>query len=349
MTNTAVHSDKNSSYFGTGVKVVTVAGVVYLLWKLFHADFKKWRPFGRAGDKWFGPGGNSSDQSKASDQDKDVQDVIDHTSSDAPGASKSDKDNYSYQVTFDRATGKPFDVRKTVGGIGFTRSEFIAYYWDKAQKAYTISGVFPETMFTQAIIESSNSKGQFGANDPLATQYNNYFGILADSGWNGQVWLDQNNGNTYRVYDSVDSSIADYYTFLTVNGRYDTAGVFEAKTPQDQLAAIARAGYGGPSDSYNALLQSVCADVLKIERVLKPGEVLVNVAKAAIDKAANAYEKGENSPVQREMLPGLTKAVMFAKENPKAVKIGVGVSLVVLAGLLLWPQKKKYNFNHQNQ
>jgi mannosyl-glycoprotein endo-beta-N-acetylglucosaminidase/stage II sporulation protein P len=47
----------------------------------------------------------------------------------------------------------------------------------------------------------------------------------------------------FRVYNSFEDSATDYIRFLKTNPRYTNAGVFTAKTPQEQIEAIKRAGY----------------------------------------------------------------------------------------------------------
>lgn len=101
----------------------------------------------------------------------------------------------------------------------------------------------------------------------------NYFGIKADSRWKGdkklvttrEVFTPQQaqafvaampgreiisqNGNNYvvkdwfRSYGSISEAVQDKVNFLKNNKRYQSAGVFDAKTPEEFFTALQKAGY----------------------------------------------------------------------------------------------------------
>jgi len=128
-----------------------------------------------------------------------------------------------------------------------TRTEYINSYKDLAVLTTAGTGLFPSVMLAQAIVESNNG------NSVLAKKYNNHFGIKANSSWSGKkVNLNTREvisgnditiGAYFRVYDTVEQSYIDRVNFLRVNPRYQTAGVFSATTPLEQLEALQRAGY----------------------------------------------------------------------------------------------------------
>jgi len=109
------------------------------------------------------------------------------------------------------------------------------------------TGLFPSVMMGQAALE-----GGYGES-LLAKKYNNHFGIKASAGWHGSiVALDTTEyvhdkpikvKSDFRSYDNRESGFADRVRFLQVNPRYAKAGVFAAKTPEDQLKALIKAGY----------------------------------------------------------------------------------------------------------
>lgn len=133
-----------------------------------------------------------------------------------------------------------------------TRQEYIHHFTEVAQLAAKGTTLFPSLIMAQAILESADVKGVPG-NSTLARVYNNHFGIKADKNWNGKkvnlitceifegtsVIL----GDYFRVYEHVNESFTDHTTFLTCNDRYAKAGVFVAKTAQEQAEALQRAKY----------------------------------------------------------------------------------------------------------
>lgn len=129
------------------------------------------------------------------------------------------------------------------------------------------TGVYASVTLGQAAIES----GMGG--DEIAFKYNNYFGMKAfgispactssnlnsmSMGTGNQFWSGmavcrpQSEGgyHWFRVYDSVENSIADHSRNLWcgVGGRYVTNGVFASPDPQTQLYNIARSGYAVDKD-----------------------------------------------------------------------------------------------------
>lgn len=130
-----------------------------------------------------------------------------------------------------------------------TREEYIKKYTQSAVNATAGTGLFPSVALAQGAVESGNGDSL------LASKYNNHFGIKAQTGdgWTGQKvnmqtrevvnGKDQTQGAFFRVYNSAEDSYRDRAKFLKENSRYTKAGVFTAKTPQDQLEAFQKAGY----------------------------------------------------------------------------------------------------------
>lgn len=136
-----------------------------------------------------------------------------------------------------------------------SRADFVKKYYSYAKKITDGTGIFIQTMFAQAILESQgriNGVFMVGGSE-LAKKYNNFFGIKADASWKdkkvnmktGEVFSGQYVVITdaFRVYDSPEDSMADYIKFLKSNPRYTNAGVFTAKTYADQATALKKAGY----------------------------------------------------------------------------------------------------------
>lgn len=167
------------------------------------------------------------------------------------------------------------------------RENFVNDNYGVATAATRGSGIFPEVLLTQAIVESQrNVNGVYtpGAS-LLSSKYNNYFGIKSSPAWTGKtVTLDTREFTNqivkgiFRVYPSKTASFTDYVKFLKTNERYDRAGVFKATTPEAQIKAIAQAGYA-TDPNYQTVLLQVLAGVKEIlkkkRRIIYPARVWV--------------------------------------------------------------------------
>ena len=162
-----------------------------------------------------------------------------------------------------------------------TRQDFVSKYNDFVQQITNGTGIFPETVFAQAIIESQKNGDIPGTK--LAINYNNYFGIKDSADWTGNVVnLSTNevyNGQTqketdgFRVYNNPEQSFQDYVNFLQNNSRYQDAGVFDAANVDEQAAALQSAGYA-TNPNYATLISSVAKS---IESYITPLNVALGV------------------------------------------------------------------------
>ena len=161
-------------------------------------------------------------------------------------------------------------------------------YIDSIQKWVISStkgtGLFPSVMMAQAILESGNG------NSELAKKYNNHFGIKANSSWKGQVinmktgeYLEGNYTTItdgFRVYENPKNSFEDRVTFLEENPRYTKHGVFDAKSPVEQVQALQNAGYSTSPNYAKSLISIINAnnlialDVLQ-ERNIRTQKIII--------------------------------------------------------------------------
>ena len=139
-----------------------------------------------------------------------------------------------------------------------TRELFVKQYSPFINKLVAGTGIFPGTLIAQAIIESSGKYNTGGnwlvGGSKLAQEANNFFGIKATPSWKGGRY-NINTGEytpegkayteaaTFRAYKTPEDSMKDYVNFLQVNSRYTKAGVFKAKTVEEQAAALKISGY----------------------------------------------------------------------------------------------------------
>lgn len=127
------------------------------------------------------------------------------------------------------------------------RLDFIQQHKKDVIEATLNTGIFPSVKMAQMIVESSNSLGVAGQGI-TALKARNYFGIKANTGWKGEKMAfntpkDGQPVNYFRVYPTVKDSIKDHTDFLIKNPRYTKSGVFDAKTPFEQLSAIEAGKY----------------------------------------------------------------------------------------------------------
>lgn len=155
-----------------------------------------------------------------------------------------------------------------------TREEFIKAYYSIAKQLTTGTGIFPEVMLAQAILESSGKVNNtwLVGQSLLSRNANNYFGIKASTKWKGKTITlktgEYLNGKpvtvtgVFRKYDSIQDSFKDYIDFLKTNPRYTKAGVFAASSPEQQTKALQAAGYA-TDPKYSDLLNSIMAGFRK--------------------------------------------------------------------------------------
>lgn len=135
------------------------------------------------------------------------------------------------------------------------QTDFINKHKQAVIEATYNTNIFPSVKMAQMILESGWGES---ANARLA---NNYFGIKKGVGWTGETLSlktpnDASKVNVFRKYATPYDSIVDHSDFLIKNKRYENAGVFKSKTPEEQINALAKAGYAEAKD-YVPKLNSV--------------------------------------------------------------------------------------------
>ena len=149
--------------------------------------------------------------------------------------------------------------------------EFIESVSEIAFDNYKNYGVLPSITISQAILESGWGEST------LSEEYNNLFGIKADSRWSGKTAELETKENyddvivgAFRAYDSFKSSIRDHGKFLYENERYAKNGLFEGKTYKEQAQALENAGYSTAKDEEGNLIY---AD--KLIRVIQENNLML--------------------------------------------------------------------------
>jgi peptidoglycan hydrolase FlgJ len=127
-----------------------------------------------------------------------------------------------------------------------TKKDYITNYWAAAQEACKGTPIFPILALAESAVESSWGESL------LTKKGANYFGIKAFNTWKGKIvtlpTTEYINGKkelinaNFRAYDNPVDCFKDYIKVVT-GTRYKNAGVLDAKTPQEQIECIAKAGY----------------------------------------------------------------------------------------------------------
>ncbi|OOV53060.1 N-acetylmuramoyl-L-alanine amidase [Clostridium botulinum D/C] len=122
-------------------------------------------------------------------------------------------------------------------------------------------GILASVTMAQAILESG-----WGSSN-LAKNYNNLFGIKADTRWCGRkigVNTKEYINNIcvtktcdFRVYNSWSESIEDHAEFLVKNKRYKDNGLFDAKDYVEQIESLVKAGYSTSPDYSKELIRII--------------------------------------------------------------------------------------------
>jgi len=161
------------------------------------------------------------------------------------------------------------------------REDFVKKNGAAAVKATQGTGIFPEVLLAQAILESSRD-GIPGKSE-LSRKYNNFHGIKAYPKYTGKTvnfnTREVLQGKTvfqkddFAVFDSIEDGFKGYVDFLTVNPRYKKAGVFSAKTIAQQIAALKAAGYATDPE-YVTLTNNIAVRVKEWIKDIRPNHVI---------------------------------------------------------------------------
>lgn len=151
----------------------------------------------------------------------------------------------------------------------YTRANFVKVFSPFAKEVTEGTGIFPSVLLTQAIIEAqgkANDGNWYVGLGLVARKANNLFGIKSFSRNEKRIQLptpgDAQKKSFFVVYSTPYESIKGYVNFLKNNKRYSKA--FEANTPEEQIKAIAKAGYSEKPIEYEKLLLSIEKRVRKV-------------------------------------------------------------------------------------
>jgi LysM repeat protein len=130
-----------------------------------------------------------------------------------------------------------------------SREDYILAYKDMAIREMIRSGVPASITLAQGMLESDNG------NSRLATKANNHFGIKCHSDWKGRRIYhdDDEKGECFRKYKSVEDSYIDHSDFLMYTSRYSSLFELESTDYKGWARGLKKAGYA-TSRQYAELL-----------------------------------------------------------------------------------------------
>lgn len=152
-----------------------------------------------------------------------------------------------------------------------TRLDFIGKYGPMLSEVCKGTGLFASVALAQAILETATKQpdGSYAPGTSKLYAGHNFFGIKAqeNDGWVGKRVLVQtwevvhdkrvNIKDYFRVYATEQEGLADRLNFLTDNHRYTRAGVFLAKTAEQQAQALLAGGWATDPDYPKKLMSMV--------------------------------------------------------------------------------------------
>lgn len=134
-----------------------------------------------------------------------------------------------------------------------TKQEYIARYKSLAIDHMERYGIPASITMAQGILESDCG------NSSLALRSNNHFGIKCKRDWTGdRVYHDDDEkGECFRKYESVEDSYIDHSEFLDKQPRYDSLFVYEATDYRSWARGLKAAGYATAPDYADRLIRLI--------------------------------------------------------------------------------------------
>lgn len=134
-----------------------------------------------------------------------------------------------------------------------TREEYIARYKHIAIDHMERYGIPASITMAQGILESDSG------NSKLAKSSNNHFGIKCKSHWQGQKVYhdDDEKGECFRAYDSVEESYLDHADFLDQSPRYDSLFAYSSTDYRSWARGLKAAGYATAPDYAERLVKII--------------------------------------------------------------------------------------------
>ncbi len=131
-----------------------------------------------------------------------------------------------------------------------TRKEYIDRYKHIAIEHMEYYGIPASITMAQGILESSSG------NSELSISSNNHFGIKCKTNWTGRkVYYDDDEaGECFRAYPTVEESYKDHAEFLDSSPRYDSLFAYSTSDYKSWARGLKAAGYATAPHYANTLI-----------------------------------------------------------------------------------------------
>ncbi|MBQ3260474.1 MAG: glucosaminidase domain-containing protein [Alistipes sp.] len=134
-----------------------------------------------------------------------------------------------------------------------TREEYIEKYKNIAIAHMEHYGIPASITLAQGILESNSG------NSLLSRSSNNHFGIKCKKNWTGEKVYhdDDEKGECFRKYSSVEESYRDHAEFLDKSPRYDSLFVYSSSDYRSWARGLKAAGYATAPDYAERLVRII--------------------------------------------------------------------------------------------
>lgn len=134
-----------------------------------------------------------------------------------------------------------------------SREEYINTYRELAIEEMQRTGIPASIKLAQACLESGNG------NSELSKRSNNHFGIKCKSNWSGRkVYYDDDEpGECFRAYRSVEESYIDHSNFLVSNPRYGSLFALDITDYKGWAHGLKKAGYATNPNYAHSLIRII--------------------------------------------------------------------------------------------
>ncbi len=134
-----------------------------------------------------------------------------------------------------------------------TREEYIEKYKNIAIAHMEHYGIPASITMAQGILESNSGNSQ------LSRSSNNHFGIKCKKNWTGEKVYhdDDEKGECFRKYPSVEASYRDHAEFLDKSPRYDSLFVYSSSDYRSWARGLKAAGYATAPDYAERLVRII--------------------------------------------------------------------------------------------
>ncbi len=230
---------------------------------------------------------------------------------------------------------------------------YIEKYKELAMAEMLRSGVPASITLAQGILES-----QSGESD-LAKKSNNHFGIKCKTEWTGAKTYhdDDERGECFRVYPTVEDSYKDHSEFLRTRAHYAFLFQLDPTDYDGWAKGLKKAGYA-TSSTYPQRLMKVITDyglqqysLMAMEMKLMEGRNSATGIAAVSTNKISYLQSSEPLPLQEAaLMPVNTEPIhyptgIFTINQSKVIHAASGTSLLLLATQYDIPLSKLLEYN----